>query len=54
MKYNIKMCFKELGCEGVAEYCEHGNEPSGPITSGKFPDQLDDDQLLWKVCVQLS
>jgi hypothetical protein len=43
---NIKMDLQEVGCEGmdwlrigkVASSCECGNEPSGSIKCGEFPD----------------
>jgi hypothetical protein len=45
---NIKANLKETVCEAFSGYaplagsCEHGNEPSGFITSEEFPDQLSD------------
>jgi len=38
----------DTGYGPVAGFCEHGNEPSGSIKSGKFLDQLSDCQLLKK------
>jgi hypothetical protein len=31
-------------------FCEHGNEPSGSIKGGEFPDQLSGHQLPKEFC----
>jgi hypothetical protein len=35
----------------MADSCEHGEEPSGPIEDGEVFDQVTDYQLIKKDCV---
>jgi hypothetical protein len=63
---NIKKYIQEIGCKGVdwadvafvrvqgAVSCEHGNESSGSIKFGEFPDKLMNYQLLRRDSVPCS